>query len=41
MDNPQTRREKKKDKKEKKYGHNNLGSQKHVRATEAIKEKKQ
>lgn len=40
MDPPQTRREKKKDSKQKKYGHNNLGSQKHVRQLETLKEKK-
>ena len=40
MDDPKSRRETKKDSKEKKTGHNNLGSQKHVRAVEAIKEKK-
>jgi hypothetical protein len=40
MDQPKTRRESKKDPKEKKHGHNNLGSQKHVRAVEALKEMK-
>jgi len=39
MDGPNTRRETKKDPKQKKIGHNTLGSQKHIRAVETLKEK--
>jgi len=40
MDNPQTRREKKKDQKEKGQGKNGKYSTKHIRQTEKLKERK-